>query len=269
MGLRINPQISYVEDKRYNPARKYSKLGVPLEEIIKILKNFPDRLEGINGIHFHANCESADFLQLLQTVQHLEANLGEMLEQISWINLGGGYYFDDTSDFAPFYEAIDLLKSKYALEVFIEPGTSIIQSAGFLVSEVIDLFDSDGKTLVVLDTTVNHLPEVFEYQYRPDVMNSNNKGKYSYILVGCSCLAGDLFGEYSFNERLIIGSRVVFSNVGSYSLVKSHMFNGINLPNIFTLNKENELILIKKFIYEDFLRNSCGEEKGENLRKRA
>ena len=64
--------------------------------------------------------------------------------------------------------------------------------------------------------------------------------------------AGDLFGEYAFYERLEVGSRVVFPNVGAYSLVKAHMFNGVNLPSIYALTEQNELILIKQFTYEDF-----------------
>jgi carboxynorspermidine decarboxylase len=35
-GLRINPQLSFVEDKRYNPCRKHSKLGVPLTQLQKV-----------------------------------------------------------------------------------------------------------------------------------------------------------------------------------------------------------------------------------------
>jgi len=38
-GLRINPQISYVKDERYDPSSKHSKLGVPLEQLIRVLNN--------------------------------------------------------------------------------------------------------------------------------------------------------------------------------------------------------------------------------------
>ena len=32
-GLRVNPQISFVQDARYDPCRTASKLGVPLDEL--------------------------------------------------------------------------------------------------------------------------------------------------------------------------------------------------------------------------------------------
>jgi carboxynorspermidine decarboxylase len=122
---------------------------------------------------------------------------------------------------------------------------------------VIDLFKSDGKTIAVLNTSVNHLPEVFEYQFEPDVVEHVDHAANKYILAGASCLAGDIFGEYAFHEPLEIGSRVTFANVGAYSLVKAHMFNGINLPSIYVLDQTGRIELIKEFTFDDFA-NHCG-----------
>ena len=115
--------------------------------------------------------------------------------KLQWINLGGGYVWDETTDFGPLQEAVDLLTTKYGLQVFLEPGAGIVNSAGYLVASVIDLFKCDGKMIAVLDTTVNHLPEVFEYQYEPDVIEHVDDAPHEYILAGCSCMSGDLFGE--------------------------------------------------------------------------
>ena len=38
-GIRINPQLSFIEDQRFNPCRKHSKLGVPLEEFCEARQN--------------------------------------------------------------------------------------------------------------------------------------------------------------------------------------------------------------------------------------
>ena len=257
LGLRINPQLSVVKDSRYNPCGRHSKLGVPLDRLTTILKGDPTYPSEISGLHIHTNCDSSDFTQLLRTVEHIDASLGDFLSRLSWINLGGGYIFDEAKSLEPFYEAVDLLRSKYGLEVFIEPGASIVRKAGYLVSTVLDLFTSDGKEIAILDTTVNHMPEVFEYQYRPEVIGHVDGAAYEYILAGCSCLAGDLFGEYAFAEPLEVGSRVVFSDAGAYTLVKAHMFNGINLPPIYALKENGDLEMKKRFTYEDFA-SRCG-----------
>ena len=267
-GLRINPQLSFVKDERYNPSAKYSKLGVPLDQLVQLLESEPSKLDGLEGVHFHTNSESNEFSPLLETVRRLDETISPLLKQVQWINLGGGYYFDDDMDYEPFEEAVNLLKSKYDLEVVIEPGAALVQEAGSLVSSVIDMFESDDKTIAVLDTTVNHLPEVLEFQYKPDVMESSADGDFEYILAGASCLAGDKFGTYRFKAPLQIGSRVVFENVGAYSLVKAHMFNGINLPSVYMQHTDGKIELIKEYYYKDFL-DRCGVETSESFRKRA
>jgi len=256
-GLRVNTQRSFVKDSRYNPCRKHSKLGVPLDRLASISNNGNTTLRGLKGILFHTNCESTNFNHLLKTVKHLDAHIPRLLEQIEWVNMGGGYIFDESRSLDKFTEAVTFLKDKYNVEVFIEPGKGIVGKAGYLVSSVIDIFNSDGKNIAVLDTTVNHMPEVFEYQFKPDIMQESENGKYKYILAGSTCLAGDLFGEYSFDEPLELGSRIVFENMGAYTLVKANMFNGINLPSIYVYTKDGKLELVKKFGYEDFL-SRCG-----------
>lgn len=266
-GLRINPQLSFIEDKRYDPCSKHSKLGVPIDNLVDVIKYRPDQLEGLDGLHFHTNCEAPDFNPLYKTILQLDSAIGPLLDRMRWINLGGGYSFEEGISYIPFENAIDLLQSKYGLEVFIEPGKAFVKDAGYLVSSVIDLFESDGKQIAVLDTTVNHAPEVFEYQYSPDVIGHTDSGEYEYILAGCSCLAGDLFGEYRFNEPLEIGSRVVFTDMAAYSLVKANMFNGINLPSIYKYSEDGSIELIKEYTYQDY-RSRLGETTSETSRER-
>jgi carboxynorspermidine decarboxylase len=258
-GLRINPQLSFVEDSRYNPCRKHSKLGVPINQLQKALDKDNHLYTEIEGIHFHTNSNSETYHPLLETVKHLDRQIPRLLKSISWINLGGGYLFND-ADNRDLYEAIRLLREKYNLNVFIEPGQGVIEGTGYIVSSVIDIFESDGRHISVLDTTVNHMPEVFEYQYRPDISQESFNGKYEYILAGSTCLAGDIFGTYNFDKPLELGTRIVFEYMGAYTLVKAHMFNGVNLPSIYALTQNGKLELKKQFGYEDFL-TRCGVTK--------
>ena len=204
VGLRINPQKSFIEDERYDPCRKHSKLGVPLEELSRTMSETPTVLDAISGVHFHNNCDSTDFNELFDTVKHLDTVIEPLLSRVDWINIGGGYLFNEADSLAPFFRAVDLLRTKYGLTVFVEPGAAIVRNAAYLVSTVLDMFESDGKTVAILDTTVNHMPEVFEYQFSPDVLGATDDGEFKVILAGCSCLAGDLFGEVAFEKPITI-----------------------------------------------------------------
>jgi len=241
-GLRVNPELSFVEDNRYDPCRAFSKLGVPLSQLSEQLPR------GIEGLHFHTLFGSHSFQPLQQTMVKIEAQFNASLLSLKWINLGGGYLFNSEKQIAPLIDLVAQLKRQYELDVFIEPGNAVVGAAGFLVATVIDCFLREGKTVAVLDTSVNHNPEVFEYQRKPLLIEEVLTGEDSAILVGCTCLAGDVFGEYRFNKPINVGDRVTFSHVGAYSLIKSNRFNGYNFPDIYTFD-DSTVRKIKTYDY--------------------
>lgn len=250
-GLRINPGLSFVKDERYDPCRPGSKLGVPLAQLEQAGQS-GDLLRGISGLHIHTNCEANDYRQLVETVDRLVSGRDGLMTGMQWLNLGGGYLLNEPAQLDTLCALVDRLTQEPGLRVFVEPGKAVVGGAGYLVASVIDMFDSGDRTIAVLDTTVNHLPEVFEYQYQPEVLQASRDGKYQYRLAGASCLSGDLFGDYAFDHRLAIGSRIIFANAGAYMLVKASMFNGINLPAVYALTAAHELRLEKKFDYAHY-----------------
>ena len=239
IGLRVNPGRSFLADHRYDPCRPHTKLGVSLEDLAASADRIAPQ---IDGLHVHSNCDSTNLSELLETVRLLDSGIGSVLSQVEWVNLGGGYLFDDESDVGPLSEAASLIRDRHGAEVIIEPGAAFVRDSGYIVATVLDPFNSDGKEVAVLDTTVNHMPEVFEYQYRPDVVGHSDTGAHEYVLAGMSCLAGDVFGEYRFEEPLRVGSRVVFSNAGAYTIVKANTFNGIPLPTVYELHDDGTFV---------------------------
>jgi len=136
------------------------------------------------------------------------------LAQLDWLNLGGGYLFNDIKAHQPYIHLISALKQDYNLDVFIEPGKALVNNVAYLITTVLDCFISDGKTIAILDTSVNHHPEVFEYQRKLDLHEHQANAKYPIILAGSSCLAGDIFGEYQFTQPLNIGDKLIFKMWG-------------------------------------------------------
>ena len=238
IGLRVNPGRSFLHDDRYDPCGAHTKLGVPLQDAADALDAAGTT---IDGLHIHSNCDSTNLQELLETVTILEANLSGMLSRIDWINLGGGYLLNEASDVRPLYDAARIIRGRYGADVIVEPGAGLTRNSGYLATSVLDLFQSGGKTNAILDTTVNHMPEVFEYQFRPDVVGAGD-GAHQYVLAGASCLAGDVFGEYRFQHPLSVGSRIVFENAGAYTVVKANTFNGIPLPSVFELRGDGSFV---------------------------
>lgn len=245
-GLRVNPKLSFVDDQRFDPCRRHSKLGVDIEQLAKGLP------AGVEGLHLHNVFAQRDLTPLLQTLQTVQPLL-EGNPQLRWLNLGGGYLYADIADHSALADTIAGLRAEFGLNVYLEPGKAVVGNAGYLLTTVLDRFDSDGKTVLVLDTSVNHHPEVFEYQRQPQLLENVADGAASAILAGSTCLAGDLFGEYRFERLPEVGDRLVFADVGAYSLIKANRFNGYNFPDVYSVHGAT-IRLRNSFDYGDYRR---------------
>lgn len=248
-GLRLNPEHSEVEVPLYDPCAVYSRLGITA----RALNGQPP--EGIDGLHFHALCESnSDSLE--RTLAVFEKNFGACFPQMKWFNFGGGHHITRADyNVELLCKLIRDFKSRYDAEVYLEPGEAIGLNTGVLVTTVLDVIHN-GMDIAILDTSAtDHMPDVLEMPYRPQIIGAAEPGqaKYTYRLGGMSCLAGDVIGDYAFPQPLKPGSKLVFLDMAHYSMVKTTMFNGLNLPSIGIWNSEkNEFRLVKSFGYEDY-----------------
>ena len=249
LGIRLNTQLSFIEDEKYDPCRSHSKLGIPLSQLED---GFAEMLpRSIRGLHIHTNADSTD-------LGELEANVSALSErvppdfQFDWVNLGGGYLFGEMQRLDQLVSAVQAVRERFDAEVFLEPGAALVRNAALLVSQVIDLFKVGGKSVAVLDASVNHLPEVLEFAYQPEMLGQSKGVGSEYIMAGSTCLAGDVFGVYRLSSELEIGSKVVFPGSGAYTLAKAHRFNGVNLPQIWALGYDGTLRLRKKYTFEQY-----------------
>ena len=75
---------------------------------------------------------------------------------------------------------------------------------------------------------------------------------YTYRLSSCTCLAGDVIGDYSFDREISVGDRLYFEDMAIYSMVKNNTFNGMCLPSIAVMDENGICRVVKRFGYEDF-----------------
>ena len=248
-GLRVNPEYSEIETDIYNPCTPRSRLGAMEAEVNE------DVLEGLEGLHFHTLCEQgSDVLE--RTVPHFEKRFGKYLSGMKWLNMGGGHHITkDGYDIDRLCRVIDRVRSKYDVEVYLEPGEACALNAGYLVTEVLEVRSTSGVNHAIVDASAAcHMPHVTEMPYRPQVIGAGLPGEreYSYILGAPTCLAGDVIGEYSFDKPLKEGDRLIFTDMAIYTMCKNNTFNGIGLPWIYRADRQGDISLHKSFGYEDF-----------------
>ena len=249
-GLRVNPECSTQDHAIYDPCAPGSRMGTTAAHLTAA------DLEGLEGLHFHTLCEqNAD--ALATTLDAVEEKFGKYLSGMKWLNFGGGHHITRPDyDLETLRRCIRRMQQRYGVEVYLEPGEAVALRAGYLVCTVLERMENH-LSIAILDTTAAcHMPDVLEMPYRPPLLASGCEGEkpYTYRLGGPTCLAGDIIGDYSFDEPLEVGDQLIFEDMAIYTMVKNNTFNGICLPSILIARENGDLETVKTFGYEDFKR---------------
>lgn len=249
-GLRINPEFSDVETDLYNPCAAGSRLGVVADLLGEKLP------EGLEGLHFHTLCESNSF-DLERTLVVVEQKFGKYFSQIKWLNMGGGHLMTrEGYNVEHLIQVLQAFRAKYPrLQIILEPGSAFAWRTGVLVSDVLDVVENKGiKTAMLNVSFACHMPDCLEMPYKPAIIGATDavKGKPTYRMGGNSCLSGDFYGDWSFENELKPGDKIIFEDMIHYTMVKTTMFNGVSHPSIGIWTKNGEFKLVRKFDYEDY-----------------
>lgn len=246
VGLRINPEYSVGEVAKYDPSAPCSRLGTPISQLT------PEALKGVDGVHIHTLCEQG-VQPLMHVWSAIEYKLLPYFNQLKWLNFGGGHHITrEDYDREVLIFLLKDIRTKYGIEVIIEPGEAIALDAGVLVGEVLDMFTNDKQIAITDISATCHMPDVIEAPYRPALLGEAEQGE-TYRLGGPSCLAGDVIGDYTWAEPLQTGQRFAFLDQAHYSMVKTNTFNGVPLPSIALWDsRSDDLKMIREFTYEDF-----------------
>ncbi len=273
-GLRVNPEHSTGQTPIYDPCVPGSRLGITADQLEGA------DLTGLSGLHFHTLCEQ-DSPDLESTLKTVDEKFGHLLRspQFTYLNMGGGHWITK-----PFYDRellIRLVKEtceRYGVEVWLEPGEAAAIHSGILRATVMDVFESAGYKLVILDVSATaHMPDVIEMPYRPDVFLversadfspqptqpavslsgetyhlATDSGPHTFRLGGPTCLAGDVIGDYAFPRPLVVGDILVFDDMAHYTMVKTTTFNGVKHPPIALLHSDGRIETIREYSYADF-----------------
>ena len=204
----------------------------------------------------HALCENdADATERL--IEAVEQRFGQLLPHLKWCNLGGGHLMTRPGyDLDRLIHALKGFRERHpGLEVVLEPGSAIAWRAGPLISTVLDIISRGGVHIAILDTSATaHMPDVLEMPYRAEVRQAEHPGvkAHTYRLGGMTCLAGDTIGDYSFDEPLKIGDKVIFEDMIHYTMVKTTLFNGVSHPSIAIAHEDGRTEVVRSFGFTDY-----------------
>ncbi|MDE6080471.1 MAG: carboxynorspermidine decarboxylase [Duncaniella sp.] len=250
-GLRVNPQCSVIDTEIYNPALPGSRFGVTAEQLAQA--GWP---EGIEGLHFHALCESSSY-DLEKVLAAFEEQFGAYLDRVKWVNMGGGHLMTrEGYDTDHLVKLLTDFRARHPhLQVVLEPGSAWTWRTGDLITTVLDVVDNQGIRTAIIDASFAcHMPDCLEMPYQPAITEAVTpaEGLPQYRLGGNSCLSGDYVGFWSFPRELREGDRLTLEDMNHYTTVKTTMFNGIQHPAILLARADGTTTLLRAYDYADY-----------------
>jgi carboxynorspermidine decarboxylase len=249
VGLRVHPEHSEGQTPLYDPGGPDSRLGTRAAELA--VEGLP---EEVSGLHFHTLCEQdADALE--RTLVAFEDRFARWFPRLSWVNFGGGHHLTrEGYDRERLVRVVRSFRERTGLAVYLEPGEAVGLNTGVLVASVLDLAGPGGRYAILDTSATAHLPDVLEMPYRPEILGAGLPGEkaHTYQLGGLTCLAGDVLGDYSFDRPLAVGDRLLFGDMGHYTMVKTTTFNGVRLPDIAVLHEDGTCRTTRTFDYRTF-----------------
>lgn len=250
VGIRINPGYSRVTlgGDLYDPCSARSRFGV----LPRDLDGLP--WDGIDILHVHALCEALHDGSA-GLIRHVAREFAPYVGRVGAVNFGGGHFINKQGyDVDALIEVIREFRDAFGVEVIVEPGSGLVVDAGYLVSTVLDVVHNDTDIAILDASAACHMPDVLEVPYTPPLHGAAGPGvlPWACVLAGNTCMTGDVIGEYSFENPLKPGDRLVFGDMLQYSFVKNNTFNGAALPDLVLLHEDGRCEIVRRFGYDDF-----------------
>ncbi|KAG1648837.1 Carboxynorspermidine/carboxyspermidine decarboxylase [Nymphon striatum] len=182
----------------------------------KIIFNFYQSVGNISGVMIHYNCENDNFDKFSEQLVRIENEFGSFLHKLKL--------------------------EKFGVQVYLEPGEAAITGTASLEVSVLDILENDKKLAIVDSSVEAHMLDLLIYRESGKMQTS---GTHDYMICGKSCLAGDIFGEFSFPQPLKIGDRLSIADAAGYTLVKKNWFNGVKMPSIVVREMDGSLTVVR------------------------
>jgi diaminopimelate decarboxylase len=230
-SLRINPDVDARTHPHISTGLTEHKFGIAIHQAAAVYeraRRFPNLVA--EGISCHIGSQILDPAPMLEAackVLALATELGGMRH----IDLGGGLGISYRPDQAA-PDIVDFIRSLYdplrqsGLEVFVEPGRSIVGQAGVLLTQVLYRKRNGAKEFVVVDAAMNDLIRPVLYHSHHEILPVDQSDQISIVdVVGPICESGDYFARGRSVAGAHVGDYLAIASAGAYGFAQSSNYN--------------------------------------------
>jgi diaminopimelate decarboxylase len=235
VGLRVNPDIDARSHPYISTGLRESKFGVAMAEAPGLLEE-ARRLPGLRvvGVQCHIGSQVRDLGAMEESARGLVSLSRALLADgfpLETIDIGGGLAVDyeGTGQAAPalLAERVVPLLEELPLTLLLEPGRSLVAGAGVLLTRVLYVKRSPGRTFVIVDAGMNDLlrPSLYGAFHRIEPVVLRAGPFESVDVVGPVCESGDFLARERALPPLVQGDLIAVRDVGAYGFCMSSNYN--------------------------------------------
>lgn len=216
------------------------------------------------GIHLH-NSTKTRSLKIYKTLAKKANEIADMFDyELEYIDIGGGFFggLETKPSYYEYMKTIaDELSKKFdknKTKLIVEPGASIIASPISFLCEVIDVKDTYAKRIVTVNGSRNNIdPLMRKESYFLDLLiEKERKSVKEQIICGYTCMENDRLLAIRDNNELLVGDKLLFNKVGSYTMCLSPLFIEY-FPIVYLENDKSEFICVReKWTVDEYIQKS-------------
>jgi diaminopimelate decarboxylase len=245
LALRVNPDIHAETHPYISTGLQKHKFGVPIGEARRLyaLASGTKYLK-VTGVSVHIGSQITDVKPFAATMKRLAELVRELRgdgHTIEYIDAGGGLGIhyqpvgqsknlpNFTSQVSAYARAVLGPLARLRVHVLLEPGRSIVASAGVLLTRVLYRKNNGDKAFLVVDAGMNDLirPSLYQAYHGivPARRESYSPKTESVDVVGPVCETGDFFARDRQLPIVHEGDLLAILDAGAYGMVLASNYN--------------------------------------------
>lgn len=240
-----------------------SKFGLPPVQARTLIQDAIDRGLDVLGLHVHIGSQLADFDAQAETIVRLASFAASCRDAFGWTpriaDLGGGFGIrHNTEEHAPDASvlataAVETGRLAFAEaglpepEVWLEPGRSLVGSAGVTLYRVGAVKQLPERTWVAVDGGMsdNPRPQLYDAVYTAVSAGRANEPTDEHVsIAGMHCESGDVLIDDVALPSPQRGDLLAVPATGAYTLSMASNYNGVPRPAA-VLVRDGEARLIR------------------------
>src|SRR3954462_5649635 len=270
IALRVNPDVAAETHPYISTGLHKHKFGVPIGEARSLYaKASGMRYLNVRGVSVHIGSQITDaapFGQAMSRLAELVRELRDDGHTMNYVDAGGGLGISyQEANTSPFFDQVGAYAAalttplrKLDVHLLLEPGRSIVEPAGVLLTSVVYKKANNGKRFLIVDAGMNDLirPALYAafHEILPVVMRGDNAATEVTDIVGPVCETGDFFARDRELPTAEEGDLLAILDAGAYGMVLASNYNTRPRPAEMLVSGKSAKLIRRREKTSDLLR---------------